>query len=97
MDELVAERGDAGLELVVALSIPLCAVGAGDSIGAGEGNVHDVVLIVARVAVDALAVAGRGERDGGLADHGVVAVIAVHVSPDTVDLPSLLVSTTARW
>jgi hypothetical protein len=41
---------------------------------------------VAVVAVHRGAEAGRGHGDGGLADHGLGAVVAVFVAPDAVDL-----------
>ncbi|KAI9172525.1 Mannosylglucosyl-3-phosphoglycerate phosphatase [Paramyrothecium foliicola] len=86
LDQLVAEGRDAVLEVVVVLGVPLGALGTGHGVGAREGDVHDVVLAVAKVAVHALAVARRGEGDGGLADHGAVAVVTIHVSPDAIDL-----------
>lgn len=86
LDQLVTQGGDAGLELVKVLGRPLGALGSGDGVAAGEGDVQDVVLAVAKVPVHRLAEAGRGERDGRLSDHGVVAVVAVFVTPDAVEL-----------
>ena len=85
LHELVAEGADAGLEVVEVLGGPGGPVGTGDGVGAGEGDVEDVVVVVAAVPRHALAVAGGGEGDGGLADHGEVAVVAVHVAPDAVE------------
>lgn len=85
LDQLVTETGNGGLELVVALSVPLGAL-AGDSVAAGEGNEENVILVVARVAVDTLAVTGSGQRDGSLSDHGLLVVVTVLVTPNTVDL-----------
>lgn len=87
LDQLVAEARNRGLELVVALSVPLGAL-AGDGIASGEGNEENVVLVVARVAVDALSVASGGQRDGSLSHHGLLVVVTVLVTPNTIDLLS---------
>lgn len=86
LNQLIPQAGDAVLKLVVVLGIPLGALGPGDGVLAREGNVQDVVVVVARVAVDAAAKARRGKGDGGFADHGLGAVVAVLVAPDAVDL-----------
>lgn len=90
--KLVTEGRDGALEVVVVLGIPLGRF-AGNSIVASKGNVQHVVVIVAVAAGDALAEAGGGQRDGCLANHGLGVVIAVLVTPDTVDLSNeILVS-----
>lgn len=85
LDQLVTEAGNGRLELAVALSIPLGAL-SGDGIAAGEGNVENVVLVVARVAVDTLSVASGGQRDGSLSNHGLLVVVTILVTPNTIDL-----------
>lgn len=93
LDELVTETADAVGELVVAAGVPLGTVAAGDGIAAGEGNVQNVSLFVTRIAVDVLlAEAGGCHRDGSLANHGLIVVVAVLVTPNTVDLISRFIN-----
>lgn len=86
LDEAVANSSNAVLKLVEVLRVPLGTAGSGNSVLAGERNIEDVVLVVAVVAVHAGAVAGSGEGDGGLADHGQRAVVTVSIGPHTVEL-----------
>lgn len=85
LDKAVTEAGDGGLELVVVAGVPLGTLSR-DGILAGESNEQDVVVVVAAVAIDTLAVASSGQRDGGFANHGLFVVVAVLVTPNTVDL-----------
>lgn len=84
-NKLVTKGRDGALKLAVALGIPLGRL-ARDGFVTSKGNVEDVVAIVAVAASDAIAVAGGGERDGSLANHGLGIIITVLVTPDTVDL-----------
>ena len=84
--ELVAEGGDAVLEVVVVLGVPLGARLARDGISTGEGDVEDVVLVVASVSSHSLAVASGGQGDRSFTNHSLRAVVAVGITPNTVDL-----------
>jgi len=86
LDELVAKLLDGGFEVLPAFGVPVGAICAGNSVVAGESEVKHVGLVVAVVACHAGAEAGRGQRDGCLTHHGLVPVITVFVSPDSVDL-----------
>ena len=52
LDELVAQRRDTILKLVIAGRRPCRTVGTWNSIITGEGNEEDIGLVVAGVAVD---------------------------------------------
>lgn len=97
MDELVTKTLDAGLELVIVRRIPFRAVLAGYSVGASEGNVQHVVLVVAAVTVDRLSVACGGQGDRRLSNNGLLAVVAILVTPDTIDLTWLVGHSPYRW
>jgi hypothetical protein len=89
-DQLVAKGGNAALKGRVARGGPVGTVSPGYGIGPREGDEQHVVLVMAVVARYAGTIAGRGERDGGLAHHCMITVIAILVSPDPVDLCSLV-------
>lgn len=91
LDQLVTKTRDRRFELIVALGVPLGAL-SGDGITAGEGNEEHIVVIVARVTVDTLSVASRGQRDGSLANHGLSIIVTVLVPPNTIDLEQTCVS-----
>lgn len=91
LDEFIAQSCNAILKLIVGLCVPLGALGSGHSILSGKGDVEDIILIVAAITIDALAVTGRGERDGCLPDDGIFAIITVCVAPDAVYLQDQLV------
>lgn len=83
LDKLVTKSLERVRELLLALSLPLGTVLAGDSTTARKGNVHDVLAVVALVAVETLVgEAQLGQGDGSLAGRGA----AVGVAPDAVVL-----------
>lgn len=86
LDQRVAEPLDALGKVVVAAGGPVCPVGAGHGVGSRERDEQDVVGIVAAPAGHAAAEARRGQRDGRLADEGLVVIVAVLVAPDTIYL-----------
>lgn len=86
LDQRVAEPLDALGKVVVAAGGPVRPVGAGHGVGARKRDEQDVVRVVAAPAGHAAAEACRGQRDGRLADEGLVVVVAVLVAPDTVYL-----------
>ena len=58
-DKLVAKSLDAALECSIVLRVPLRAVLTRHGVLAREGNVQDIILIVARIAVNRSPVASR--------------------------------------
>jgi len=83
-NERVAQASDTVVELGEALGVPNGTVGAGDSLGPGESNVQDVVLVMPVVTVHAGSEARSSKGDGGLANHWVVSIVAVLVTPDSI-------------
>lgn len=78
------------MEVVEVARRPRRRVRTGHSVLAGEGDVEHVGLVVAAVGalatVHAVAIAGCGEGEGGFADGGPLAVVAVGVAPYSVEL-----------
>lgn len=89
-NEAVAESAERSLEVGEGGGGPFGSLGAGNSTGAGEGDVQHVVGIVGCVAVDGAAVAGSAESVRDLTDQWW-AVVAVGIAPDTVELTLVLV------
>lgn len=86
LDQPVANRGDASLKVIEVLSVPGGAISSGDGISAAESDVQDVCLIVAAVTVNTTTITCSRKGDGGLADNGEVAIVAVSIAPDPVNL-----------
>lgn len=89
-NEAVTEGAERSLKVSEGGGRPGSSLGAGNRTGAGEGNVEHVVGIVGCVAVDGAAVAGSAEGIRDLANQWG-AVVAVGISPDTVELVLVLV------
>lgn len=82
-DKLVTESLDAVLKVGSLLGLPVGAALAGDGVGTGEGNVQDVLGVVAVVASETLVgEAEVAQGDGSLTSGGE----SVGVTPDTVVL-----------
>lgn len=86
LNQPVANHGDASLKVIVVLSVPGGAISPGHGVCATKSDVQDVGLIVTAVTVNTTSIACGCEGDGGLADNGEVAVVAVRVAPDPVNL-----------
>lgn len=82
----VTESADAVLKVGIVLGIPLSTTSARNGTRASESNVENIILIMAVVTVDAVTKAGSGESNGGLANHREVAIIAIGISPDAINL-----------
>lgn len=71
------------------IGAPLGTIGSGNSAIPGKGNVQYIVNIVGLVAIDGIAVAGPAEGIGDLSNQRR-AVVAVRVTPNTIELTSTL-------
>jgi hypothetical protein len=94
-NEAVAESAERSLEVGKRGGSPVSSLGTRNSTGAGEGDVENIVGIVGCVAVDSGAIAGSAEGIGDLTDQWW-AVVAVGITPDTVELILMLVRSVFR-
>lgn len=85
-DKAVTQGADTVLEVGIVLGIPLSATSARNGTRASESDVENIILIMAVVTVDAIAKAGGSESNRSFAHYREVAIIAIGISPDTINL-----------
>ncbi|KAI6764249.1 hypothetical protein HG530_008038 [Fusarium avenaceum] len=93
LDELVSKTLDTLSKVIVGLGGPIGAVSTRDGIFAGKGDIENIVLVVPGVSVDASSEASCRQRDCSLSHKSLGGIIAICITPNTIDLDVCLITT----